>query len=259
MEITAQLVKELRDRTGIGMMECKKALTQTGGDIEAAVEELRKRGLAKAAAKADRETNEWAIKIEVDGNTAYVISVSCETDFLAKSDRYQDMLSDVVQVLKDGKSAQDAKALIDEQYSLEMGENLQVQHFQKISGVAVWSYVHSTGKLASVVVAKKDVDVEKLKQVAMHVTAACPEYLTPGDIPESVITKEKEIQLDIMKNDPKMTGKPENVLLNIIEGKMGKYTSEISLLEQNFVINPDQKVKDFIGNDTLEAFHRFAI
>jgi len=259
MEITAQLVKELRDRTGIGMMECKKALTETGGDIEAAVEELRKRGLAKAAAKADRETNEGAIKIETDGNTAYIVSVSCETDFLAKSDRYQEMLADVMQTLKDGKTAEDAKALIDAQYSLEMGENLQVQHFSSFSGAAIGTYVHSTNKLASIVVAKTSVDTEKLKQVAMHVTAASPEYLTPSDIPENVIAKEKEIQLDIMKNDPKMTGKPEAVLLNIIEGKMGKYTSEISLLEQNFVINPDQKVKDFIGADTLEAFYRFSI
>jgi len=101
MEITAQLVKELRDRTGIGMMECKKALTETGGDIEAAVEELRKRGLAKAAAKADRETNEGAIKIEIDGNTAHIVSVSCETDFLAKSERYQEMLTDAMKLLKE--------------------------------------------------------------------------------------------------------------------------------------------------------------
>jgi len=149
--------------------------------------------------------------------------------------------------------------MIDAQYSLEMGENLQVQHFASFSGASIGTYVHSTNKLASIVVAKTEVDTEKLKQVAMHVTAASPEYLTPSDIPEAVIAKEKEIQLDIMKNDPKMTGKPEAVLLNIIEGKMGKYTSEISLLEQNFVINPDQKVKDFIGADTLEAFYRFSI
>lgn len=259
MEITASLVKELRERTGIGMMECKKALTAANGDIEVAIEELRKKGLAKAASKADREALEWAIKIVVEGNKAYVVSVSCETDFLANTDRYQAMLSDVVEVLKSGKTAEDAKTMIDNNYSLEMGENLQVRDFQVIEGVSVGAYVHSNNKLAAVVVAKLEISEEKLKQVAMHITAANPEFLSASDISSEVIEKEKAIQLEIMKNDPKMAGKPENVLLNIIEGKMAKFASEVSLLEQAFVINPDQKVKDFIGADSLSAFYRFSI
>lgn len=259
MEITAALVKELRDRTGISMMECKKALTATNGDVELAIEELRKKGLAKAAAKADREALEGAIKIVVEGNKAYVVSVSCETDFLANSDRYKAMLADVVEVLKAGKTAEDAKAMIDKDYALEMGENLQVRDFVVYEGASVGAYVHSNNKVAAVVVAKIDAPEERLKQVAMHITAANPEFLSASDISSEVIEKEKSIQLEMMKNDPKMAGKPDNVLLNIIEGKMAKFASEVSLLEQGFVMNPDQKVKDFIGADTISAFYRFKI
>lgn len=259
MEITAALVKELRERTGIGMMECKKALMATNGDIELAIEELRKKGLAKAASKADREALEGAIKVVIEGNKAFVVSVSCETDFLANSGRYQDMLNDVVALLKAGKTSEDAKAMIDKDYSLEMGENLQVRDFQVIEGTSVGAYVHSNNKLAAVVVAKAEASEEKLKQVAMHITAANPEFLEASDISAEVIEKEKAIQLEIMKNDPKMAGKPDEVLLKIIDGKMSKFASEISLLEQAFVINPDQKVKDFIGENTLSGFYRFAI
>ncbi len=259
MEITASLVKELRDRTGIGMMECKKALSATDGDIELAIEELRKKWLAKAASKADREALEWAIKVVVEGNKAYVVSVSCETDFLANSDRYKDMLSSVVDVLKAGKTATDAKAMIDKDYSLEMWENLQVREFRVVEGSSIWAYVHSNNKLAALVVAWVSTDEEKLKQVAMHITAANPEFLKASDISSEVIEKEKSIQLEMMKNDPKMTGKPDEVLLKIIDGKMAKFAWEVALLEQAFVINPDQKVKDFIWADTISAFYRFSI
>lgn len=259
MEITASLVKELRERTWIGMMECKKALTSTNWDIELAIEELRKKWLAKAASKADREALEWAIKVVVEWTKAYVVSVSCETDFLANSNRYKDMLNDVVSFLKSWKTAEEAKAMIDKDYSLEMWENLQVRDFQVIEWTSVWAYVHSNNKLAAVVVAKVETSEEKLKQVAMHITAANPEFLSASDISQEVIEKEKSIQLEIMKNDPKMAWKPDNVLLTIIDGKMSKFASEVSLLEQAFVINPDQKVKDFIWADTLSGFYRFSI
>lgn len=259
MEITTSLIKELRERTGIGMMECKKALEAAAGDIELAIEELRKKGLAKAAAKSDREALEWAIKIVSEGNKTYIISVSCETDFLANSPRYQDMLNDVIQLLKDGKTAQEAKEFIDKNYSLEMGENLQVKDFEVLSGDVFGTYVHSNGKLASVVVAKAGTDAEKLKQVAMHTVAANPEFLKASDISSEVLEKEKSIQLEVMKNDPKMAGKPDEVLLKIIDGKMTKFAGEISLLEQVFVVNPDLKVKDFIGSDSVESFKIFKI
>lgn len=259
MEINMSLIKKLRERTGIWMMECKKALSATNWDIELAIEELRKKWLAKAASKADREASEWGIKIITEWRKAYVVSVSCETDFLAKSDRYQDMLTSVIDFLKSWKTVDETKTMIDKEYSLEMWENLQIKDFKIIEWVKVWAYVHSNNKLASVVVAKKDIEEEKLKQVAMHITATNPDFLSVDDISSEVIEKEKSIQLEIMKNDPKMTGKSNEVLLKIIEWKMWKFASEISLLEQQFVINPDIKVKDFIWADSLSSFYRFSI
>ena len=260
MAITAAQVKELRDRTGIGMMECKKALMASDGNIDLAIEELRKKGLAKAAKKADRETSEWVISVVRDGNNTYIVSVSCETDFLANTDKYKDMVANVVTFLKEnGADSKDAaQEMINSNYALEMGENLQIKNYSILEG-NTGSYVHSNGKLAAVVVAKDGVEEDKLKQVAMHVTASNPEYLSPDDITEEVIEKEKSIQLEIMKNDPKMGNKSDDILLKIIEGKMGKFKSEMSLLEQAFVIDPNVKVKDFIGADSLVSFERIAI
>jgi len=261
MAVTMELIKELRARTGIGMMECKKALTDTDGDIDAAIEELRKKGLAKAAKKADREAFEGGIKIISEGGKAYVVSVSCETDFLAISDKFKAMLEVIANYLKDNgaDSKADAQKLLESDYALEMGENLQIKTYEVIEGGAVGSYVHSNAKLAAVVVAESADDAAKLTQVAMHVTAANPEYLSPEDISEEIVEKEQQIQLDIMKNDPAMGNKSDDVLLKIIGGKMWKFKSEISLLEQAFVIDPNTKVKDFLGSTTLTSFKRYSI
>ncbi len=261
MAITAQMVKELRERTGIGMMECKKALTATDGDMDKAIEELRKKGLAKAAKKADREALEGGIKIISENGKAYIVSISSETDFLAISDKFKAMITAIAEYLKENweDSKEAAQTLINSDYALELGENLQIQEYKIVEGDVVSSYVHSNNKLAAVVVAKAGTDEDKLKQIAMHITAANPEYLKAEDISDEVVEKEKSIQLEIMKADPKMGEKPEQVLVKIIEGKMGKFKSEISLLEQAFVIDPNQKVKAFIGEDTIEKFYRFSI
>jgi len=259
MEITASLVKELRERTGIWMMECKKALIASNWDIELAIEELRKKWLAKAASKAGRDTMEWWIKIEVEWNKAYLVSVLCETDFLANTDRYKDMLSSVIDALKSWKTKEEAQEMINREYSLEMWENLQLRDFEIIEWEKIAFYVHSNNKLAWIVVWTSSADEEKLRQVAMHVTAANPEFLSTDDITEEVIEKEKSIQLDMMKNDPKMAWKPDDVLAKIIDWKIEKFKSEISLLEQAFVVNPDIKVKDFIWEDNIVAFYRKSI
>lgn len=262
MVITASQVKELREATGIGMMECKKALTETNGDFDAAIDLLRTKGLAKAAKKADRETFEWGIRILTEGGNAYIISVACETDFLANSDKFKSMLDEVALFLKENgqDSKEAAQEMVNKNYAMELGENLQVSDYSIVSGGTAAGYVHSNGKIAALIVAKEaGVDEEKLKQVAMHVTATNPEYLSADDISDEVVEKEKAIQLEIMKNDPNMGNKSDDVLLKIISGKMGKFKSEISLLEQGFVMNPDQKVKDFIGENTLQEFRRIAI
>jgi elongation factor Ts len=140
-----------------------------------------------------------------------------------------------------------------------MWENLQIGAYKIVEWGVLAHYVHSNGKLASLVVAKEWVDVEKAKQVAMHVVASNPEYLRWEDIDNEVVEKEKQVQLEIMKADPKMAWKPDEVLLKIIEWKLGKFKAEISLFEQDFVIDPSKKVKDFIGESSLTAFYRFKI
>jgi elongation factor Ts len=170
------------------------------------------------------------------------------------------MLKDLAVYLKEnGDDKEAVQEFINLNYALELGENLKIKDFKVVNAPVIASYVHSNGKLAAVLGAKEGTDEEKLKQVAMHVTAANPEYLAPEDISEEIVEKEKNIQLEMMKNDPKMANKPEQVLLKIIEGKMGKFKSEISLLEQAFVIDPNQKVKDFIGADSIISFERIAI
>ena len=196
----------------------------------------------------------------VDGK-AYVLSISCETDFLANSDRFDDMTADIMSYLKENgaDSKEDAQEKINSDWALELGENLQIRDYIVLDVDAAGMYIHSNKKLAALVTATSGTDSDKLKQVAMHVTATNPEYISADDISEEVVEKEKTIQLAIMKNDPNMGNKSDDVLLKIISWKMGKFKSENSLLEQAFVIDPSQKVKDFIGVDTVKEVHRFTI
>ncbi len=263
MAVTAQMVKELRERTGVGMSDCKNALVEANGDMEAAIELLRKKGLAKAAKRAGNETNEGKIKIETDGNTAYVAVVTCETDFVARNETFDGMLTHFIDLRKAASSDEEAIAKAEElkasEYTLKVGENMVIKTLSKIEGEVLASYVHSNFKNAAVVVAKAGTDAEKLKQVAMHVVAMNPQVVSPTDISDEVVAKEKDIQLAIMKEDPKNAGKPDDILSKIIEGKMKKFREENALLTQPFVVNPDQTVGDFIGNDSIVAFYRYAI
>jgi len=157
MAITAAQVKELRERTGIGMMECKKALTETNGDMDLAIEELRKKGLAKAAKKADREVLEGGIKIITKGGKAGIVSIACETDFLANSDKFKDMLTKICEYLliNGDTSKEAAQEIINKDYALELGENLKIIEYKILEGGLSASYVHSNGKLAALVIAKE--------------------------------------------------------------------------------------------------------
>jgi len=220
-----------------------------------------KKGLAKAAKKADREALEWGIKIISDDGKSYIVSISCETDFLANSDKFKALLEAIANYLRDNwvDSRDAAQKLIESDYALEMGENLQIKDYEILEGGSSSDYVHSNWKLAAVIIAESGADETKLKQVAMHVTAANPEYLSSEDISQEVVDKEKEIQLDIMKNDPNMGNKSDDVLMKIIEGKMGKFKWEISLLSQAFVIDPNMKVSAFLGDTKVTSFKRYSI
>ncbi|EKD29293.1 MAG: hypothetical protein ACD_78C00454G0007 [uncultured bacterium (gcode 4)] len=260
--ITAQMVKELRDRTGVGMSDCKNALVESNGDIDAAIDLLRKKGMAKAAKRAGNDTNEGKIKIVTEGNTAYIVAVTCETDFVSRNETFEEMLSKFIEIRKAAASDEVAIAQAEElktkEYTLRVGENMKILALTKVTGEVLASYVHSNFKNAAIVVAKAGSDVDNLRQVAMHIVATQPQVLAPTDIPESVVAKEKEIQLAIMQEDPKNASKPADILLKIIDGKMTKFREENALLTQQFVVNPDQKVGEFIG-DAIVSFKRFSI
>lgn len=257
------MIKELRERTGVGMSDCKNALVEANGDMEAAIDLLRKKGLAKAAKRAGNETNEGKIKIVVEGSKAYVAVVTCETDFVARNETFDAMLTHFIDIRKSSGSDEAAIAQAEElkasEYTLKVGENMVIKTLTEISGEVIASYVHSNWKNASVVVAKSGTDADKLKQVAMHVVAAAPQVVSPSDISDDVVAKEREIQLEIMKQDPKNAGKPDEILSKIIEGKMTKFREENALLTQPFVVNPDQKVGDFIGAGSVVSFVRYSI
>lgn len=261
--VTAQMIKELRERTGVGMSDCKSALVEANGDMDLAIDTLRKKGLAKAAKRSGNETSEGRIKIVSEGNATYVAVVSCETDFVARNETFEGMLDHFITIRKgeatDEAAITKAEELKASEYTLKVGENMQIRTLTKIEGDVIASYVHSNFKNASVVVAKPGTDMDVLKQVAMHVVASNPQVISPTDITDSDVAKEKEIQLALMEQDPKNASKPKEILEKIIDGKMTKFREENALLTQPFVVNPDQKVGDAIGKDSIVAFYRYSI
>ena len=261
--ITPQMIKELRERTGVGMSDCKNALVEANGDLEIAIDLLRKKGLAKAAKRAGNETSEGKIKIVTEGGATYVAVVSCETDFVARNETFDAMVDHFISIRKNSDSDVEAIAQADElkasEYTLKVGENMEIRTLTKITGDVIASYVHSNYKNAALIVAKPGTDTDKLKQVAMHVVASAPQVISPSDISEDIVSKEKDIQLEIMKQDPKNATKSAEILEKIIDGKMTKFREENALLTQPFVVNPDMKVGEFIGKDAIVAFYRYSI
>ena len=251
MAITAALVKELRDTTGAGMMDAKKALTETDGDMEAAVDWLRTKGLAKAAKKSGRTAAEGLVAVAVEGNTAVALEVNSETDFVGKNAEFQEMVAafagaalnvDDVDALKaadlNGKSVEDTLTA----KIATIGENMSIRRMAKLSGDTVVSYVHNAaapgmGKIG-VLVAMKGGDEALGKQIAMHVAAVNPASLSEADLDPSVVEKEKQVQIDIARE----SGKPEQVIEKMIVGRMKKFMAEVTLVNQAFVVNPDLTV-----------------
>ena len=251
MAITAAQVKELREATGAGMMDAKKALTETDGDFDAAVDWLRTKGLAKAAKKSGRTAAEGLVAVAVEGGTGVAVEVNSETDFVAKNAEFQEMVANIAlsalkvanvdalqQVEIGGKSIADT--LTDKIATI--GENMGVRRMAKIEGDTVASYVHNAaaagmGKIG-VLVATNGGDAEFAKQVAMHVAAVNPAALDEADVDPELLEKERQVQIDIARE----SGKPEQVIEKMIEGRMKKYLSEITLLNQAFVVNPDLTV-----------------
>ncbi|RMO75105.1 hypothetical protein ALQ35_05459 [Pseudomonas fluorescens] len=242
-EITAALVKELRERTGEGMMDCKKALTKAGGDIEKAIDDMRASGAIKAAKKAGNVAAEGAIALVEDGKAAVLLEVNSQTDFLALQDDFKAFVAASVKKAFDDKlttvepliEAQEADRLV---LVGKVGENVNIRRLARIEGDVVGGYLH--GNKIGVVVALKGGDVELAKDIAMHVAASNPEFLLPSEVSADAIEREKAVFLSL--NADKIAGKPENIVENMIKGRISKFLAEASLVEQAFVKNPEIKV-----------------
>jgi elongation factor Ts len=252
MAITAALVKDLRDRTGAGMMDAKKALTETNGDMEAAIDWLRTKGLAKAAKKSDRTAAEGLVAVRVEGGRGVAIEVNSETDFVGKNADFQAMVASFAQVAIGVDSVDALKAAHVNGKTVEevltekiatIGENMSVRRMAVIEGDTVVSYIHNAaadgmGKIG-VLVAMKGGNEGFARQVAMHIAAANPASLSAADLDPAVIEKEKHVQMEIARE----SGKPEAVIEKMIVGRMQKFMAEVTLLGQAFVVNPDLTVE----------------
>ncbi|RXJ72510.1 elongation factor Ts [Veronia nyctiphanis] len=258
MAVTAALVKELRERTGAGMMECKKALVEANADIELAIENMRKSGAAKAAKKAGRVAAEGLILVKEDGGKAAIVEVNCETDFVAKDASFVAFANEVAEAaLAESLQIEALQAKFEEQRSTlvaKIGENMSIRRVEFIEGVKVGSYRH--GDRIGVVVAA-DAEAEVIKHVAMHVAASKPEYVTPEDVPADVVEKEKQIQIDIAMQ----SGKPAEIAEKMVVGRMKKFTGEVSLTGQAFVMDPSVTVGQMLKEKgaTVSNFIRFEV
>ena len=257
MAVTAIMVKELREMTGAGMMDCKKALSATDGDFDKAIEFLREKGLATAEKKAGRIAAEGLVATTIkDGDkVAAIVEVNAETDFVAKNEVFQTFVKEVVEqaadtdaadidAFKAEKWALDTSMTVDEKLAAmiaKIGENMNIRRFEKIvseDGIVV-SYIHAAGKIGVLVEAKTESNDERvkeaLKNVAMQVAALNPKYVSTDDVPEEYKEHEKEILIAQAKNDPKNANKPENIIEKMITGRLAKELKEICLLEQEYV------------------------
>ncbi len=261
--ISASMVKELREMTGAGMMDCKKALTNTEGDMDKAVEWLRENGLAKAEKKAGRIAAEGIVKTNIseNGKSAAIVEVNSETDFVAKNEKFQNFVAAVATQVS-ASDAEDIDAFMAEPWAADtsktvkeelasqiatIGENMNIRRFAKVScenGLVV-DYIHAGGKIGVLVAAETDNTgdevVECLKNVAMQIAAMSPLYLSTDDVSEDYKEKEKEVLLAQAKNDPKNAGKPDNIIEKMITGRLNKELKEVCLLEQAYVKAEDKE------------------
>lgn len=267
MAFTAKDVQALREKTGCGMMDCKKALVETDGNMDAAVEFLREKGLAQQAKKASRIAAEGMVLATVFGNVGVVVELNAETDFVANSDTFKELTAKVAKVVAEQNPA-DVDALLActengvsvadmiQEVFLAVRENIKVRRFERYEDV-VSTYVHAGGKIGVMVkfdtdAAENDTFKEMSKDVAMQIAAVNPQYLDKESVPAEVVEHEKSILISQMKEDPKMANKPEQVLGKIVEGKIGKYFSEVCLMEQTFVKDGDYTVGKYVAAKAKE-------
>ena len=259
MAITAAMVKELRERTAAGMMDCKKALVEAEGDMELAIENMRKSGAVKAAKKAGRIAAEGVVKTKIANGVAVLVEINSETDFVAKDASFLAFANQVVDVAHAGEF-NSAEALLAAKYDAELtveearanliskiGENINVRRSVIVKGDNMASYIH--GGTIGVVTVLKGGDEALAKKIAMHVAAAKPEFVTPADVPASVVEKERAIQVEIAIN----SGKPQEIAEKMVVGRMKKFTGEVSLTGQAFIMEPSKTVGQLLKEEGAEV------
>ena len=263
-----ELIKELRDRTGAGMMDCKKALEASNSDVEKAIDWLREKGIAKAQAKASRIAAEGLAGVVVKGDKAIIAEVNCETDFVSKGEKFHKLVDDTMEVTlsKECKSIEEAKEATKSLFTdatVSMGEKLDYRRFDvvtKSGSQEFGSYIHMGGKIATLVLLDKQ-DAELAKGLAMHIAANAPKYVSEADIPADVIEHEKAIAFETAKADPKLAGKPEAMLQGIVNGKVKKVLSESILLSQAYLLDGEKSVAQVLkekGTNVVK-FVRYAV
>jgi elongation factor Ts len=262
--ISASLVKELRDRTGLGMMECKKALVESNGDVEQAIEEMRKNSGMKAAKKAGRTASDGVVaaRISEDGKSGVLVEVNSETDFAARDAGFLAFVDQVVDKVSASNETDVAKLMegdlekAREALVQKIGENISVRRIVVLSDAVVGQYVHGNNRIG-VLVALTGGDAELAKDISMHIAAVNPLFVRQSDVPEDLIEKEKEI----FTAQAEQSGKPAEIIQKMIGGRIGKYLAEISLLDQPFVKNPEVKIGDLVKKAGAEvvAMVRFEV
>ena len=270
-QITASLVKELRERTGAGMMDCKKALTQTDGDIDAAIDYLRENGIAKAAKKADRIAAEGLSYIEVKGNKAVILEINSETDFVAKNEKFVALVKNVADAIlaAEPKSLEEALQVQAEGGSVEelinegiatIGEKLSLRRFEVVSKTdadAFGAYSHMGGRIGVLTLVEGSTDEEAAKDVAMHIAALAPRYLDESEVPADVLEHEKKVLTEQALNE----GKPANIVEKMIVGRINKFLEEITVVKQKFVKDDSLTVEKFVASKggKLAKFVRYEV
>ncbi|MSU89938.1 elongation factor Ts [Rhodobacteraceae bacterium 2CG4] len=261
MAITAAMVKELREKSGAGMMDAKKALTETDGDMEAAIDWLRTKGLAKAAKKSGRTAAEGLVAVKVDGGTGVAVEINSETDFVAKNAEFQAMVAGIADAALGADDVEGLKAaamngktvgeVVTDKIAT-IGENMTLRRMAKVSGDSVAAYVHNAaadgmGKIG-VLVALKGADSGIGKQIAMHIAATSPASLSETDLDQALVEREKQV----LTEQARESGKPEQVIEKMIVGRMKKFFEEVTLVNQKFVMNPDVTVGDAASDAGVE-------
>lgn len=273
MAIKASQVKELREKTGAGMMDCKKALTETDGDVAKAIDWLREKGIAKSAKKAGRIAAEGLTRVATDGNTGVVFEVNSETDFVAKNEQFLHLLDVIEKAMLAAKPASTEEALAVEtaegtvndlivNATATIGEKIsfrRVAVVEKADDEVFGSYMHMGGTISALAVVKGDATVAK--NIAMQVASMNPVYATEADIPADAFEHEKQLQMQMMKEDPKMAGKPEKVLENILKGKVKKHFKDQCLADQEFFLDTKKSVTQYLKEEKSEvkSFVRFQV